>query len=511
MSATSGLAAGVEIASRYRVDEALRVPGAGEVFLGTDQQSGQRVVLYALSEEEAVLRRPLVGVEHAHLAAVLDVAAGPEGPVLVAEHVVGPSLPKVLGHVERETPVEAVRSALRVADAICVVHQANGVHGGIRPGALIVAPDEHPPPRLAFLPPADEKSPYCRPEQGEGPATVADDAWAVAALLYEMLLGAPPPMGGVTSEEELTSSGLEDATLRKALAHGLAANPSLRHHDMTPLKRELAGWFVDNAGDDPSGLHRGSNPPPLPPGSQRIPVSSKRRSVAPPPPKRSLLVPAAFGGLAFVVTVGLVWGYFAFGRPAVVVEVPTSAGSQTAAPAPSEASIDLNAVAVMGAEDAGLGDQMATCVAGWLPKGAFGTRPDFGWVCKQPDPRDGAVQLRTALVANKAAGTTEAMKVFSRLGWYDLAVYAVIHEGCCSDEPLKVPPPKEGCGGLGEPLRQIGSDVVANRDPKAALDAFDASARCEMKSGTQTYRRPGPPTSDNRAAFEEYVKAIQSP
>lgn len=518
---TSGLALGAEVASRFRVDEALNERGARQAFLGTDAETGGRVVLFALTPHEASAMRPLEGLDHAHLSPVRAVTEAPDGtPVLVVEHVTGPTLREVLSHVEHETSVEAVRSALRVADAVCAIHNAGAVHGCIRPAALIVAPEGHPPPRLTFAPPLLGANPYRSATRGDGPPTVADDSWAVAALLYEMLVGNEPPLAGLTSDADLENAGV-DPELRAAIVHALAADEAGRAQDLTRLKRELASWFVNNSLDNSSVMSRGSAPPPLPPASVRKPASARS-------PGKSAVrnVPAASGGprgsrnliayvlagVAFVVTVGVVWGYFAL-RPGEVevVEVPRSASAK---PASSEASIDLNAVSVMGDEDAGLGDQMATCVAGWLPKGAFGKPPDFGWVCEQNNPLEGAASLKSALVKYKPPGqVTDAMKVFSQLGWYEMAAYSVVHAGCCADAgPLKLVDPAPGCARVDEPLNSIGTSVVGNQSATAAIDAFDQSAKCEAKAQRAgSYNQKAAPTGAERRAFEDYLKQIQAP
>jgi hypothetical protein len=513
---TAGLTPGAEVASRFRVDEALTERGARQAFLGTDAEDGGRVVLFALTPSEAEVVRPIEKLDHAHLSRVRAIAEAADGtPVLVVEHVVGPTLHEVLSQVEHETPVEAVRSALRVADAVCAIHNAGAVHGCIRPAALIVAPDGHPPPRLTFAPPLLGANPYRSASRGDGPPTVADDSWAVAALLYEMLLGTEPPPSGLTSDADLAKAGV-DEELRAAIVHALAANEAERAQDLTRLKRELASWFVNNSVDNSSALSRGSAPPPLPPASVRQPSAARPvtrgGASAPGSARNRNLIAYVLAGVAFVATVGVVWGYFAWG--AKEVEVAKAPQSASARPKSSEASIDLNAVSVMGDEDAGLGDQMASCVGGWLPSGAFGKPPDLGWVCKQSDPLQGSAALKSALVKYKPPGqVTDAMKVFSQLGWYEMAAYSVVHAGCCADaEALKLVDPAPGCARLDEPLNTIGASVVANQSPTEAVDAFDKAAKCEAKAQRAgSYNQNAAPTGAERAAFEDYLKRIQAP
>ncbi len=86
------------------------------------------------------------------------------------------------------------------------------------------------------------------------------------------------------------------------------------------------------------------------------------------------------------------------------------------------------------------------------------------------DPRAGADKLRVAVVgsAPKAGGATEAMKIFARIGWYDMAAFAVVRAGCCPDaKPLELPEASKGCGDMAEALRGVGQEVVANHPPKS--------------------------------------------
>ncbi len=111
-----------------------------------------------------------------------------------------------------------------------------------------------------------------------------------------MLLGKPPLRMGYESESALADAGVLDPVLRVALYHALARDLGARSHDLRPLKRELARWFVEHAGEEPiaPGPHS-TSPPPLPPSVRpsQVPRESmapvpSRRSLTAPPPKRSL-------------------------------------------------------------------------------------------------------------------------------------------------------------------------------------------------------------------------------
>jgi hypothetical protein len=453
------------IASRYRVLEPLAAEGDRPSFLGNDVETKADVVLFELNEEEARALKPVVGIEHTHLARVYEVADLGSGRfALATERVVGPSLDAVLAEVERETSVEAVRSTLRVADAISVVHQAGGAHGFISPRSLIVAPEGHTPPRLAFAH-AAASSVNRSPKRGaEGPPSVSDDAWAITGLLYEMLIGEPPPIGGVPSADSLEQAGVADAALRETILHGLNADESQRAQDSTALRRELARWFVDQATQDAADnpVHS-SSPPPLPSSAPGGLVSGAR------PPARlfgsRVLIPI-LAGAAILIGLGASWAFRACSHKNKVKEVAVAVPSVTepvASAGSSSKSIDLSEVPVTGEKEAATGNKMATCVAGYLPKGAFGdTTPDFAWICAERDPRDGGAKLHSTLVASKPKDkVTDAMKAFGRLGWYEMAAYAVVYRGCCADAPpLTLPEPGAGCPKLDAALNTVGREAV---------------------------------------------------
>lgn len=522
-SSSSELAVGQKLASRYLVDEQLSLEGSGPAFLGTDEQTQKRVILFALPAADAAGLAKVVGLSHAHLATLVEVVPGAGGGVVVvAEHVPGETLEQRLQAVVKKTPVDAVRSALRVADALSHVHDAGGVHGCVRGAGVVLTPEGRPTPVLGFVPPLAGPTPFHSPERGEsGPPSESDDTWAVAGLLYEMLAGTPPPAHGLASLEELAQAGINDDVLQATLLHSLNKSFDDRSHDLKPLKRELARWFVDHA-DEGSGLHHDPShpPPPLPPGassshppptSQGVPAVSTSKEPTRIPRRR--LIPMFAAG-AILLGLGAAWGVSAFrARPKVkVVQVPPSAAP--AAPA-SAKEIKLSDVPVTG-KSSGIkgGDRTAACVAGYLPQGAFGKTPDLGWICTQPDPREGAGKLRAAIVASAPHGSvTGAMKLFSKLGWYDMAAYAVIRSGCCTDaKPLELPKPDPGCPAMDQALAKLGRAVVAGQSHAEQLASYDKAIACEVKAHhTEQYRHKKGPQGGEEAAFEAYVKTLQTP
>jgi hypothetical protein len=523
IGSSTKLEAGALIAARYRAEEPFLGQGTRHAFFGTDEQSGSRVVLIELSAIDAGSLGPALRAEHAHLARVLDVIQTLGSAVLVGEHVGGTTLDEHVSETPSDHPVEAVRTILRVADAVSAIHQLGGAHGCLRPEAIVFEPRGRVGPVVIFAPPIIGPTPYRSPARGEaGPPSEADDSWAVGALLHLLLVGKPPPAQGLSTEADIDPR-LRDPVLRKTVLHSLAAREPERGTDLKTLKRELARWFVDHAGEEPSHPGGPSRPPPLPaPAPPTAPVigppptvsSVAGARVAPPRRRTKLVVALALGST--VLGLGAAWAVSALRKPAerVVEASGSDAAPAVAAPRASAHAIDLSEVPVTGEPDAATGDQMATCVAGYLPKGAFVATPKLDWLCGETDPRLGAERFRTAVVKG-GAGTqiTDAMKLFSRIGWYDMAAFAVARGGCCADaEPIELPVPIEGCADMGQALREIAKNVLASQPFDEPAERYNKAINCEVGANrAYLFRHTGRMQHYQELAFRDLIKATEAP
>jgi hypothetical protein len=525
---STGLESGLVINSRYRVAE--RVSGEGEpaCYAALDIERQLPVLVLDVNATTAKLFAKAKGLSHAHLAHVLDVTEHEGSHFVVCEQVSGETLAQHLADSGTKAPVDAVRSALRVADALSSLHEAGGAHGSVHPKNVVLSPEGRDAPVLVFAPLPASDTEFRQPEweAGDGPSE-PDDSWAAAALLHVMLVGKPPPRGGYETESALAAAGVTDPALQVALYHALARDLGARSHDLRPLKRELARWFVEHAGEEPiaPGPHS-TQPPPLPaslrpsevPRSSQLPRASQlpRSSQAPrpsqlalslaaPPKKPSmLLVLACFG-----VAIGLIggWVYSHFRKPDTrVVEV-----QKPAPPEPEKKAFDLSEVPVNGQSETASTDKIGSCVSGYLPKGTFEKAPDMSWVCEQSDPVAGAEKLRVAVINGGKGSVTDAMKIFSRIGWYDMAAFAVVRAGCCeAAKPLSLPPPSAGCTAMDEALRDIASSVVASRSYDEPLKTYAAAIQCELNAGrgAALHHTTRPATGED-GAFGELVHAVQ--
>jgi hypothetical protein len=513
---STGLESGLVISSRYRVDE--RLDGEPTGYAGLDTERQLPIVVLDVSAATAKLLAKAKDLGHTHLANVLEVAELDGKHLIVCEQVGGETLSQRLAEIGKKSPVDAVRSALRVADALSSLHEAGGAHGSVHPKNVVLSPDGRDAPVLVIAPLPVGDAAFRQPEweAGDGPSE-PDDSWAAAALLHLMLTGEAPPRVGYESESAVADAGIHDHALQVALYHALARDLGARSHDLRPLKRELARWFVEHAGEEPiaPGTHS-TQPPPLPPSlrpselprpSQAPRPSQVPRSVAPLPKKPSkLLMLASFG-----VAAGLIGGWvFTTVRAKSrihVVEIQKPAPVEE----PAKKAIDLGDVPVNGQSQTESTDKVGSCVSGYLPKGTFDKAPDMSWVCDESDPRAGAEKLRVAVVTGSKGNTTEAMKIFARIGWYDMAAYAVVRAGCCENaKPLSLPEPSPTCTAMDEALRDIASAVVAQRSYDEPLKTYTAAIHCEMNAGKgAALHHTTRPVGGEDSAFGELVHAVQ--
>jgi hypothetical protein len=495
------LGIGSVVDSRFRIDATLDSGGL-EAFLGVEAATGSPVVLMIVSAAEAAALGQARKVEHAHLGRLLDVVTLDDGrSVAIAARIDGETVEERVRTSGRKEPVAAVRTALRVADALHALHEAGATHGFVHPRSVVIGPEGREPPVLAFAP-ASGTEPWHAPEHTKDAPTPADDAWAAASLLHLMLTSSGPPPEGYSTDADLQAAGVADGTLRAALVHALAKRKDGRG-DLHDLRRELARWFVDHAGEEPpqpGQVH--TAPPPLPHNVLSRPPPSLSRPPPPPPRRRRMIVL----GIAAVLIPSVAVYAWTLVRPAKVklVQIPTAA-----APEPSASAIELGEVPVTAGSEISLGNKLATCVAGYLPKGAFSKAPDVDWLCSVTDPRTGGEKLHGAVVSGAPKGqTTDAMKIFSRIGWYDMAAFAVVRAGCCADaKPIALPEARSECS-MDTALREVGDAVVAARDVQEPLKKYTESIHCELNHGAKGLRRSGRPEGGEDTAFLDLVKKL---
>jgi len=493
------LTVGATIGGRFRVDEQAGAELGGTYF-GTDEQGG-KVVLVQISAEREKTLAPALSLEHAHLGKLLALEPLGDGFVAVGAVVEGESLAERLAAIGKKPNVDAVRSSLRLADALSTLHEAGGVHGWLSTESVCAEPLDGARPRIAWCIRPDRA--LHTPERApDGLPSIADDTWATAALLHWMITGGPPPEAGYATEADIEQAGVTDAALRAALFHTLTASRPERQSDLRPLRRELARWFVDHAAEEPVvPSHRVTAPPPLPPSHRPSTRPPARKSL--PPLGKKRFAEFAIGAIVLGVVGGIALTFLRPKRVKLVhrPEKPTAPATPSA--------LEIGDVPVTGENESRLGNKLATCVAGYLPKGTFSKTPDIEWLCTETDPRNGADKLHAAIVSNAPkGGPSDAMKIFSRIGWYAMPAFAMVRAGCCAEAKTMVLP-DEHCS-MTSALRDVGDAVISSEDVVEPLKKYTETIHCELnRGGAKMLRRADRPAGGEDTAFLELVKHLE--
>lgn len=476
------------------------------VYLPTDA----RVSVTGVSPPEAEQLRPWADVKHAHLAPLIElIDIGEEGSLAVVESPAGELLAERLRSIGKKHPVDAVRTALRVADALNALHEAGGAHGRLHPGTVLLALEHGTEPLVLFGAPGSRE--YWPPDSSvNDPPSPVTDTWATGALLYHMLTGSMPPSLGVGSADELTAVGLESSLLRDAVAHVLNKDKGARAATLQPLRRELARWFVEHVAEEPGPHSVASHkPPPLPPslrpGNSLAAAASRARQSFRPGSAGSVKRYLILAAVAVVLGLGVAYTIAALRKPKrVVVErlVPTT---EKAAPSAGPGAIDLAEVPVTGKEEKGA-DSVTACIAGFLPENTLSKLANLTSFCPASDLRQAMKTLRAAF-ANAPGGGAGMPKGWNDLGWFELAALATLRAGCCSNPPKFVWPTGSSpdCPPLGDALDSLGKAVSSTQEVDAAITRFKEAAHCEVTKGKPDLSRP---TTEPSAGGERVFRDI---
>jgi serine/threonine protein kinase len=245
--------------------------GMGEVYRAHDARLGRDVAIKVLPKELAAdpdrLRRfehearAIAALNHPHICQIHDVGPG----YIVLEYIDGLPLCGPL------PPVDAVRLALQIADALHVAHQKGILHRDLKPANILVTSDGRAKVLdfgLAKIMTAAQDvtltsdgtvvgtAAYMSPEQAQGKVLDArSDVFSLGAVLYEMLSGTRA-FGGGTAAEVLSGVLRDDPPACPALhdldpivRRCLAKQPDRRFSSMSDLKAALESAPVGGSSD----------------------------------------------------------------------------------------------------------------------------------------------------------------------------------------------------------------------------------------------------------------------
>jgi hypothetical protein len=268
---------GITLGGRFELTERIAIGGMGEVWKARDQILGRIVAIKILKEEysgdPAFLNRFRAEARHTALlnhegiANVFDYGEEGGSAYLVMELVPGQPLSAVIEKERVLSPDRTLSIVGQTATALAVAHRQGLVHRDVKPGNILVMPDERVKitdfgiARLADQVPLTATgqvmgtAQYLAPEQATGQqATGSSDIYALGVIGYELLAGRRPFTG--ESQIAIALAQVNDAPpplpdsvpqpVRALIGSMLAKDPADRPHDAESLARAVEAIRAGN-------------------------------------------------------------------------------------------------------------------------------------------------------------------------------------------------------------------------------------------------------------------------
>ena len=259
-------AADITLGGRYTLTERIAIGGMGEVWKARDKVLGRIVAVKILKEEytgdpgflerfRAEARNTAL-LNHPGVANVFDYGEEDNSAYLVMELVPGSPLSSIIEREGTLPPDRVLNFIAQTARALAAAHSQGLVHRDVKPGNLIITPDDRVKvtdfgiARLANQVPLTATgqvmgtAQYLAPEQATGQAaTASSDMYSLGIIGYECLVGRRPFTG--ESQIAIALAQVNDpppplpesipATARALIMCLLAKDPAQRPKDATAL------------------------------------------------------------------------------------------------------------------------------------------------------------------------------------------------------------------------------------------------------------------------------------
>jgi predicted Ser/Thr protein kinase len=270
-------AEGTLLGGRYAIERVIARGGMATVYLAQDTLLNRPVALKLLTgdtdagERDAFLSeaRAVAQLSHPNIVEVYD--AGVEGAsrYIVMQYVPGDTLRDVIAREAPLDPRRAVELAIRLADALDYGHRRGIIHCDVKPGNVLLG--DHGEPKIVDFGIAHNVAAttrelagtvagtvgYIAPEQLDPGSPEPDgrtDVYSLAAVLYEMLCGAPPYSGvslAAIAAQRLTKppaplrerNPFVPEELDAIVMRGLAIDPAQRPPSAHAFAEDLRGYL----------------------------------------------------------------------------------------------------------------------------------------------------------------------------------------------------------------------------------------------------------------------------
>jgi hypothetical protein len=284
-SAPQPIEPGAILANTYRIEEPLGVGGMGAVFAARHLRTGRRYAVKTILRGERAgegdIRRfereatAASALGHPNIVQVHDFNVAAGGTFyLVMDLLEGETLADRLKHGPLAWP-EAQRIAVELGSALAAAHEHGLLHRDIKPSNVFLAKSKGAPERsvlvdFGLVKPLAESNKltstgavvgtpvYMSPEQARGETLdVRSDLYSLAAVVFEMLTGAPPfadktmaaLYARLLNEPAPRASQVARRPIPRAvddvLSRALAKDKTARHVDVRSFRDALAAIAED--------------------------------------------------------------------------------------------------------------------------------------------------------------------------------------------------------------------------------------------------------------------------
>ncbi len=259
--------------NRYQLHTKLGEGGLAEVYLARDLALGRSVAVKLLRPEYTTDPTFLVrfhreaqsaaALNSSNVVSVYDFGQDHHRPYIVMEYVAGEDLRTILNRGLLTIP-QIVQYGIEICNAVGMAHRRGMVHGDLKPGNILISPENHAKVADFGLARALGESAmddgelvwgtpaYFAPEQAAGDRVMpATDVYAIGIILYEMLTGTVPFKGD--NDQEVARKQLYEhpapmsavasrpipPELEAIVRRALAKEPGARYHSADQLQEAL--------------------------------------------------------------------------------------------------------------------------------------------------------------------------------------------------------------------------------------------------------------------------------
>jgi serine/threonine-protein kinase len=273
------------LAERYRIERELGAGGMATVYLAQDLRHDRKVAIKVLKPELAAVLgadrfvveiKTTASLQHPHILPLFDSGStnshpdateGSGGPVFlyyVMPYIQGETIREKLNRETQFGVDEAIRIAREVADALDYAHRHGVIHRDIKPENILLhdgramvmdfgialAVSAAAGGRMTETGLSLGTPHYMSPEQAtaEKDITPRSDIYSLASVLYEMLAGQPPHIGGSAQQvimKIITEQAAPVTSLRKSVPPNVSAALAKALEKVPADRFESAKQFAD--------------------------------------------------------------------------------------------------------------------------------------------------------------------------------------------------------------------------------------------------------------------------